>query len=595
MNGLQLINLLTGQQPGQASGANGAGLAGLFGGSSASGDGSGGEQFQATLGGLLTSTAAQAGTFAPGAVNGLSNTPGKALGVGLFGPTGEINAAHEANAANALLVAEQATGTEGVSGEVGVENAEIEANSELDDLLEFDVEGANSIAPGGQTSNLAAEASAASNSGSAADIAKAAAAGDKLLGADKAGKASKSAALQHVSPTAVAAVLASAAISKKPVFAADAAAGTGETSGDVSASTTGASSIAAAVLAPTAAADAAARQAAALKGGSTENTTGQENESGFGSGAEHGADTGLNSGTGDNAGSGTNSQNASADADLTASTGNGEGNGEGNGLGGEANNNGQIAGVKSGGKAGGGASVSPHLGNAAAGANVAAQDAPGLKIAAAAIAIDRTPQNGAFAMLDSGVSDDPYFGFQTSTSSSSAPMPTAGFGAAQPGGVSLASATGASQPGAAPSFVQTPHAASEQVGLQVTRAVVNGDSEFTVRLNPKELGRVEARIEFTADRGVRAYFVAESRETLALLQKDSHHLERALADAGIDPGTADLNFSLKQNGEGQADGSFGGDDRFGDDEIAGEEMPEMDVTDQIVRQVISDTAVDITI
>ena len=142
----------------------------------------------------------------------------------------------------------------------------------------------------------------------------------------------------------------------------------------------------------------------------------------------------------------------------------------------------------------------------------------------------------------------------------------------------------------APGFV------ASQVGMQITRAVNAGENEFSLKLNPPELGRVEARLEFTADRGVRATIFAENRETLNLLQRDAHVLEKALNDAGVRADAGSLSFSLKQQG---GDGAESSNDRratAGSGEDGGRDgLPAIDVTGQVVRHIISDSAVDITI
>ena len=47
--------------------------------------------------------------------------------------------------------------------------------------------------------------------------------------------------------------------------------------------------------------------------------------------------------------------------------------------------------------------------------------------------------------------------------------------------------------------------------------------------------------------GVKIHLIAEKPETLAMLQKDSHFLEKTLQDAGLTTDKDSLSFDLKQN------------------------------------------------
>lgn len=151
--------------------------------------------------------------------------------------------------------------------------------------------------------------------------------------------------------------------------------------------------------------------------------------------------------------------------------------------------------------------------------------------------------------------------------------------------------------GSAASFAHRPNFVAHQVGLQITKAIADGQNEFTIRLNPPELGRVEVRLEFGADGGVKAALSAEKPETLNLLQRDAAALERALNDAGLKTNSGSLNFSLQQD-QAQA----GGDDTNSADSLAnagaeaGEDYlpePEIEITEQIIQQMVADGTVDI--
>ena len=87
-------------------------------------------------------------------------------------------------------------------------------------------------------------------------------------------------------------------------------------------------------------------------------------------------------------------------------------------------------------------------------------------------------------------------------------------------------------------------------------------------LHPEELGRVEVKLEMAQDGQVKATVTAENKDTLAMLQKDSDGLSKALSDAGLktDPGSMSFNLrgdqSQQQNagqnqGQGQGQGKGG--------------------------------------
>ena len=108
--------------------------------------------------------------------------------------------------------------------------------------------------------------------------------------------------------------------------------------------------------------------------------------------------------------------------------------------------------------------------------------------------------------------------------------------------------------GTAP-IVQKPIAqpATNQVFVQLTKAVQNGQNKITVQLRPEELGRVEVKLDIAGDGRVKAMVMADKPETLDLLQKDSRVLERALQEAGLKTDNNSLSFNLQgREGNGHA-------------------------------------------
>lgn len=121
----------------------------------------------------------------------------------------------------------------------------------------------------------------------------------------------------------------------------------------------------------------------------------------------------------------------------------------------------------------------------------------------------------------------------------------------------------------------------EQVAVQLHKQVKEGKDEMTIHLRPAELGKIEVKLEFAADKKVQATVVADNPSTLQLLQKDQDVLQRALQEAGLraDPGS--LQFSLRddrqpgafaqgQTGPGSRGGAQAG--GYGEEDAAGAEL-----------------------
>ena len=96
--------------------------------------------------------------------------------------------------------------------------------------------------------------------------------------------------------------------------------------------------------------------------------------------------------------------------------------------------------------------------------------------------------------------------------------------------------------------------ASQQVALQIHKAVAEGVDRLTMQLQPERLGGIEISLELSSGGRVSANIVVDRPETLSLLQRDARGLEQALASAGLDANGSDLNFSLRHQ-EQHAGGS----------------------------------------
>jgi len=97
---------------------------------------------------------------------------------------------------------------------------------------------------------------------------------------------------------------------------------------------------------------------------------------------------------------------------------------------------------------------------------------------------------------------------------------------------------------------------AKQVNLQVTRAVKNGRNEFTMRLNPSELGSVRVKMSFHESGSVSARFLVERPETLELLQREVRGMERAVEAGGHKVDAQGLSFNLDSNDDQGAGKAF---------------------------------------
>jgi len=96
-------------------------------------------------------------------------------------------------------------------------------------------------------------------------------------------------------------------------------------------------------------------------------------------------------------------------------------------------------------------------------------------------------------------------------------------------------------------------AVTEQVNVQITKAIANGIDKINIQLRPAHLGRIDVQLEMASDGRVSAVVSADNKDTLDLLKQDSRELERAMREAGLNMGSGDLSFNLRENG-GQSQG-----------------------------------------
>ncbi len=137
---------------------------------------------------------------------------------------------------------------------------------------------------------------------------------------------------------------------------------------------------------------------------------------------------------------------------------------------------------------------------------------------------------------------------------------------------------------------------AQQVAVQISRAVSEGQNRFDISLHPQELGKIKVKLEIGHDGRVLATVAAERPETLAMLRRDAFALEQALQNAGLNPDSGSLQFSLngEQAGQGFATGDEGGSHGGGSDSAI---FSEADASEspEAPRQMIATSALDITV
>lgn len=93
-----------------------------------------------------------------------------------------------------------------------------------------------------------------------------------------------------------------------------------------------------------------------------------------------------------------------------------------------------------------------------------------------------------------------------------------------------------------------PQEVTNQVAVQIKKAISQGNDLIRIQLKPAELGRVEVKLEVAEDGRAMAVVSAERAETLDLLQRDASGLRQALQDAGLSTDSNSLSFNLRGEG-----------------------------------------------
>jgi flagellar hook-length control protein FliK len=144
---------------------------------------------------------------------------------------------------------------------------------------------------------------------------------------------------------------------------------------------------------------------------------------------------------------------------------------------------------------------------------------------------------------------------------------------------SAATATEAPRIPSAP-LAQVPHLISVEAG----KLDAGGTREFTIRLDPAELGRIDVKLEVKADGYVTAVVQADQASTYDLLRQDARQFEQSLWDSGLKTNSDSLNFSLRRDDQSAFAQLMSGDGQSGRDTSRQGKLSDRDVEDQIARQ-----------
>ncbi len=90
--------------------------------------------------------------------------------------------------------------------------------------------------------------------------------------------------------------------------------------------------------------------------------------------------------------------------------------------------------------------------------------------------------------------------------------------------------------------------AVSKFAARLASRAAGGASKFEMRLDPPQLGRIEVKMQVSADNRVHAILTTENPEVMQDLQRSADSLRRALIQEGFDLGSNDLEFQMEQQG-----------------------------------------------
>jgi flagellar hook-length control protein FliK len=123
-------------------------------------------------------------------------------------------------------------------------------------------------------------------------------------------------------------------------------------------------------------------------------------------------------------------------------------------------------------------------------------------------------------------------------------------------GIAAATQTASVAAAATPGTATTTTVPVAGLAVAIAARAQAGSSQFDIRLDPPELGRIDVRLDVDRNGQVTSHVTVDRADTLQLLQSQQPQLERALEQAGLKTADNGLQFTLRdqsfsgQNGNG---------------------------------------------
>lgn len=136
---------------------------------------------------------------------------------------------------------------------------------------------------------------------------------------------------------------------------------------------------------------------------------------------------------------------------------------------------------------------------------------------------------------------------------------------------------------------------TEQVNVQIAKAIANGMDKINIQLKPAHLGRIDVSMEMSHDGKITAVVTADNKDTLNLLKQDSGELTKAMREAGLDLNSGDLSFNLREGSGGEGDTQSANAGASGSGPLTNEPPLDVLLDPSVARpNIISDDRIDIT-
>ncbi len=97
---------------------------------------------------------------------------------------------------------------------------------------------------------------------------------------------------------------------------------------------------------------------------------------------------------------------------------------------------------------------------------------------------------------------------------------------------------------------------AQQLLGRITIKPHRDQNDYTIQLDPVELGKVEIKLSINKHGEVHLSMMVDNRAALEALQRDARFLEKGMQDAGLKMDASNMNFNLKDDTQQQAASSF---------------------------------------